>query len=118
MKLNRVIRAAGVAVVLAAIAANASAALAVEDSLSSANQVQYERLHASAVAFTESLSKIAERYGPIQGASLDQARDLITRSEQAAQRSDFAQASQQAKTAYELLRTAITEAVARSRSPN
>lgn len=116
MKLNRVIRAAGVAVIFAAIAANANAALAVEDSLSNANQAQYERLHSSAVAFTESLSKIAERYGPIQGAGLDQARDLIARSEQAAQRSDFAQASQQAKAAYELLRAAITEAVARPKA--
>lgn len=118
MKPNRLIHAAGVAVLFAALATSASAALAVDDPQSNTSQVQYERLHSTAVAFSETVSKIADRYGPIQGANLDLARSLIAQSEQAAQHRNFDQASQQAKTAYELLRAAITEAVAKPRATN
>lgn len=118
MKLNRFTRAAVIALLIAATANTASAAQTEEDAQSSASQTQYVRLHSAAVAFTEAWVKIADRYGPIEGAKLDLARDLILQSEQAAQRRNFDQASQQAKTAYELLRAAITEVVSKPQAAN
>ncbi len=83
-----------------------------------AAQDRYVRLHATASAFSETLTKIADRYGQIQDARAVLARDYITQSEQSAQHKDFAQASQQANIAYELLRASITDAVARKSVEN
>lgn len=73
----------------------------------------YARWHASAVAFSNTVDKIAPRYGALDMAEVKRARQLIAVSEQAAQRRDYDTARQQARQAYEMLRATIATAVSR-----
>lgn len=92
------------------IAAVANVAKADESSVS--REAEYLRLHDSALAFAKTVEVRAERYAGLRAVDMDQVRRLIAQSEQAAQLRQFDAASMHARQAYEMLRAAITGAVA------
>jgi hypothetical protein len=81
-----------------------------------ADQAQYERVHATAVAFAENLDAISNRYGPLPADLVAQARSVLAEAERAARQRRYAEAAQQAGNAYQLLRTAITTTIAKQAS--
>ena len=103
------IRHLGALAVAAALIASAVAAVA--DADPATREAEYRRLHDSAVAFAETADKTADRYD-LHALDMDQVRRLIAQSEQAARAQQFDVASAQARQAYEMLRQAITGAVA------
>lgn len=82
-----------------------------EDDLA-ARQAEYQRLHDSAVAFAKTVEVSGDRYANLRTVDLERIRRLIAQSEQAAQARQFDAASAHARQAYEMLRGAITGAVA------
>lgn len=97
-----------VAAALIAFAANAAKA----DESSVSREAEYRRLHDSAVAFAKTVEVRSDRYANLRAVDLEQIRRLIAQSEQAAQLRQFDAASAHARQAYEMLRSAITGAVA------
>lgn len=114
MKLHRHLKSTVCAAIFAASAFSAVAATPA--AVMTPQQAQYVRMHQTATAFVNSIANTAERYGQFQNVNQDQVRALLSLSEQAAQRNDFDQASLHARAAYEVLRTAIMDAVAKSQA--
>lgn len=77
---------------------------------------RYQRLHATAVAFSDTFVQLAERYPRLNPADLERARGLIRQAEAAARDGRFADASAQVGAAYDGLRGAIADAVAGGQS--
>lgn len=116
MKLSRYANSIAGAAMLAAFACSAAAPAAGNVLALTPEQAQYVRMHETAMAFVDSIAKTSDRYGPYQSVNLEQVRAILSLSEQAAQRRDYALASLQARAAYEVLRTSIMESVAKSQA--
>lgn len=73
---------------------------------------QYVRMHATAVAFTETYDQLSKRYRTLRPTELERARVMIGQAELAAGSGSYQRAEELARGAYEVLRGAITQAVA------
>lgn len=74
-------------------------------------EAQYLRWHDSALAFSEAVGRLAPRYEALRRLDMNQVRQIIAESEQAARRNDFESAGYHARRAYEIERAAIAAAV-------
>ncbi|MDZ4254493.1 MAG: hypothetical protein U1A72_18135 [Sulfuritalea sp.] len=111
--MNPIDRILHTAIALVLIATSVATASADEDGV--ARQAEYRRFHDSAVAFAKTVRVSADRYPGLRSVDMGQVQGLIALSEQAAQKQQFGAASTYARKAYELLRSAIVGAVARSK---